>query len=234
MKVGEKGLPIFVFPLGYVPSLSAVESLKNGMGSVWSAKWDLFVDRVKEQAEDKIPTAVSLGLHNLCAPHFDEVVTAIVLYTCDTRTSGGDINSNPYKVLNNKLRARQGMEEFKPFLFYLVRGLTSLPPWSITCYRGESTRVTSVSPQYVEGNHVIWVAITSASLSSTSAEDFVGKSGGTLYIVTATHARDISKLSLYPDEAEVILTPNSVFKVTKVEPASGTRTYDIIHLKQLH
>jgi len=234
LKVGDKGIPSLVFPSGYVPTVSACNSLQNGMGPEWTTKWSSFVGGLKQIAEDKIPTAVGLGLDRGCGPHLDEVVTAIVLYTCDTRTSGGNVNSNPYLVLNNKLRARQDVEEFKSFLYYLVSGLTSLPPWNITCYRGESSRVTAVSPQYVKGNHVIWVAITSASLLRTGAEDFVrGKSGGTLYIITATHARDISKLSLYPQEAEVILTPNSVFKVADVEIASGDRNYDIIHLKQL-
>jgi hypothetical protein len=87
-------------------------------------------------------------------------------------------------------------------------------------YRG-ATLSEEMIGEYLEavGKQIVWRGFTSTSKNRAVAEMF---SGNALFIIRIKEGsfqrrRDISSLSLYPDEEEVLLTANFVFQVEKVE-----------------
>eukprot|EP01106_Pelomyxa_sp_JSP_P015451 TRINITY_DN533_c0_g1_i11.p1 TRINITY_DN533_c0_g1~~TRINITY_DN533_c0_g1_i11.p1 ORF type:complete len:107 (+),score=23.08 TRINITY_DN533_c0_g1_i11:631-951(+) len=67
---------------------------------------------------------------------------------------------------------------------------------------------------YLLHTKVQWSAITSATTSLAIAKQFASN-GGVIFRLQVHSGRDIKEFSLIPIEEEVLLSPNSVFVVTK-------------------
>ena len=109
-------------------------------------------------------------------------------------------------------RNLEAIDQWKHFSFHLIAGLRKLPPVAGDFQRGERKQVLQLSQQFKPGNQVCWISYSSTTSDNESTlRQFGGE--GTLFKISVDSARDVSKLSLFPEEREVLLLPNSTFKV---------------------
>jgi len=141
---------------------------------------------------------------------------AITYYTSDARGIGQSQES-PYRVLNPLLaqRDREPLEQWKDFLFFLLNGLKKLPDYKGKVWRGFDKPISQLSYQYRHGNTIIWVAVTSTTRNRNKMLEFAKPTQGTLMQLNVTEGKDISFLSLYPEE-EILLPPNTYLVVDQI------------------
>ena len=132
-----------------------------------------------------------------------------------------------YSMLNSALRTQDAAEltRLKPYLDSAVAGMEKLPNYEGTVYRG-----TSLSPdilaKYVPGQTVVEDAFTSTSKTLQASFD-----GNTKFVIQSLQGKDVSLLSKYPGEQEILFRPGSPFKVlSNSTDASGQTT---IFLKEI-
>ncbi|GGF20453.1 hypothetical protein GCM10011611_28120 [Aliidongia dinghuensis] len=127
----------------------------------------------------------------------DDEVGAIYGYT----TNEG------YSAINPALRGLQPMTpELSAFQTHIESGLDKLPPFSGTSFRG-----TDLPPSVLDNYQVGETVADPAFASSSTTSPF---SGTTRMEMAGESGRDISFLSEYPKEAEVLFKPNTPFLVT--------------------
>jgi len=85
-----------------------------------------------------------------------------------------------------------------------------------TVYRGVKGQLTKISTQYVIGNDITWITVTSTSKNSRVKDLFSGDNNATWMMIQVTDGRDISSLSLFPSEEEVLLPPNTRVRVKEI------------------
>ena len=138
--------------------------------------------------------------------------------------------SDFYRTLNRCLRNRD-RDLVKPFFSYLrllLGGLRKLPKRTRTVYRGVKR---DLSATFKQGDEPVWwsVSSTSSSMAVLNSNDFCGQSGTrTVFVVQATHARDIAAFSAFASEEELILLPGAQLLVRAVVPMGGG-----LHLVQM-
>jgi len=150
-------------------------------------------------------------------------IGAILYYTYQTPAKG---QKNIYQEVNEALNGRFEIPQWHNFLSYLVTAINSLPTRPGKCYRGLTRWLVhnDEDSQYILAGYVIWVSVTSCSQDKSLALGFMNQSKtGEKSIVTISHrnGRDVSNLSLFKDEKEILFPPNSVFKVESVEHKNG-------------
>ena len=87
-----------------------------------------------------------------------------------------------------------------------------LPPYHGKLYRGINTCFDENS--YRAGQRVCWSSFSSASSMRSVAEEFAKGERGSLFFLTSATARAIDRVSRFPEEAEVLFRPNTVFNIT--------------------
>ena len=104
---------------------------------------------------------------------------------------------------------------------WLLQGLSRLPDFDSastdnTVFRGLPEKQT-VLKEYVRGRPIQWGAFTSTSSSWDTAKKFAGANPADSVIVKITGAQGklLGKLSFFPMEHEVLLSPSSQFVVAK-------------------
>jgi hypothetical protein len=144
---------------------------------------------------------------------------AVCLYTYDlgmnsTMDNGQD---NLYVQMNNLLRERNTgkIQILKPFIAYLMRGLTKLPVFRGVVYRGiPQSQLDLVRSSYRGGVDVHWSAFTSTTLSLPAAKTFAKGHGGIIFRIRTLSGRRISCYSQFQNEEEIVISPNAQFVVT--------------------
>jgi hypothetical protein len=124
---------------------------------------------------------------------------------------------------------RQALEPWFPFLKLFMNAVEKLPPIECTVWRGIDADGSSM---FVNNDVHTWWGVTSCSMSRNIVEPFLGQKS-TLFAIDATHAKDISALSVFPEENEVILMPGTRVQAKSPSHTAGDR-YSIIHLKEVH
>ena len=199
---------------GYHPPLTCREHMLNDLPGVLlspkgtlAGKIPFIVDECARIAEDR--------LHRLPAgtPELEpNEALAVVSYTYDLNlNSDEDGEDNLFVVLNETLRKRNGpiMRVLKPYLTYLMRGLRALPEVRTTCFRGVPPDcLQTVLDCYTPGADVHWSAFTSCALHLDTAKQFAQKQGGIIFRIKILSARDLRAYSAFPQEQEVLLSPN--------------------------
>ena len=158
------------------------------------------------------------------------LVAALALYTAEL--SG----ESPYGVCNGALRAadRSKCKPFVPFIWFLMHALAKCDRYvGGNVYRGVKADLRA---QYPKDREVTWFQFSSCTcnIEVEQSEQFCGSTGTrTLFSIELTtgRARIITEFSLVPSEAEVLLPPNSRFKVVSHFDAGNGLT--IIQLKEL-
>jgi hypothetical protein len=158
-------------------------------------------------------------------------VASLALYTAEL--SSGE---SPYSACNGALRSanRSKCDPFVPFIWQLMHALAKCEPYvGGNVYRGVKADLRA---QYPKDREVTWFQFSSCTcdIQVQQSEQFLGKTGTrTLFSIELTtgRARTITKFSLVPSEAEVLLPPNSRLKVVSQFDAGNGLT--IIQLKEL-
>jgi hypothetical protein len=140
-------------------------------------------------------------------------IASINLYT-------GEFGNPPfYSVLNTTLRDsnRQRLQPFVQYIWLLMHALRDCTRYEMrVVFRG--VKGVDLSSEYPKHREVTWYQFSSCTcdLSVEQSDQFCGNFGvRTLFTIELTtgRARVIDKYSLEPSEAEVLLPPNSRFRV---------------------
>jgi hypothetical protein len=173
-------------------------------------------------------------------------VAAIVMYTFDVRDikAGLQRSDTFFDKLNTSMRARSSEPGFLAFVYYLMNGLEELPSYqaSGSLWRGvklSEERRARLGREYTVGRQVTWSGFTSASMDRAVSTGFAG-TGGVLFKISIlgdgqSRSRDISLLSMYLSEKEVLLLPNIKLVVTsklEMDPASGVWNMQLQEMAQ--
>jgi hypothetical protein len=178
-----------------------------------------------KQFQEKLPGAVPSDLPV-------SSVASLALYTAES-SSGGE---SPYSACNGALRSanRSKCDPFVPFIWQLMHAMAKCERYDGgNVYRGVKA---DLKAQYPKDREVTWFQFSSCTcdIEVEQSEQFLGKTGTrTLFSIELTtgRARIITKFSLVPSEAEVLLPPNSRFKVIGQLDAGNGLT--MVQLKEL-
>jgi hypothetical protein len=136
-----------------------------------------------------------------------------------------------YSSLNKALRAEdhQAQKPWFAYLKLLTTALEKLPSITDTVWRGID--VDDTLP-FVDDEIHIWWSVNSCSKNLNVVQPFLGEQG-TLFVIQATHGKDISEFSAMPDEKEVILMPGTRVR-RRYEASNFKESLFIIHLDEIN
>lgn len=90
-----------------------------------------------------------------------------------------------------------------------------MPPYEGQVYRGIPKDALSITQTEYEDDSVIhWSSFTSTTTSKVAARDFAG-SDGIIFVLHVVEGRNIKSYSAIKGEHEILLKPNTAFRVTK-------------------
>ena len=143
------------------------------------------------------------------------MLAAIVFYTIE------DIprEQSPYYILNKALRAksRKDVKLWRDYIWLLLHALKLLPAAKNgTVYRGMRVAADSLGDEYDDGEEFSWCAFSSTATTMSVMNEFVGDKGPrTMFNLELAQplGRDLREFSLFPSENEILLPPNTQFKV---------------------
>jgi hypothetical protein len=142
---------------------------------------------------------------------------------------------SPHAACNTALREKNALavKPYVPYIWHLLNALAKCAPYvdGGNVYRGIKGNFVK---EYPEGREVIWSYFISCTCDMKVSEFFCGITGArSLFSIelTSGRARDISEFSMVPREREILLPPNSRFKVMSNVDAGNGLT--IINLKEL-
>jgi hypothetical protein len=152
------------------------------------------------------------------ANQYEELTTdmkqALVVYTMELVPEEASV----YWACNGALRAkdRSSVQVWVNYIYLLLTALKRLPPApTLVVYRGYRKAYTELGKNFVKGGTVVFSGFTSAAINIEAMQDFVGKEGPrtlvTLHLKEAP--RSVADFSLFPSETEVVLPPNTIFKI---------------------
>ncbi len=125
-----------------------------------------------------------------------------------------------YFLFNKACRERDpvALQRFQNFSFHFTSALNKLPNFPLTdgqnLYRGFGQRLEEMNDMYRTGSVVWWHYTSSSTLHrETAYKSFAMKSGTLMEIAAANNAKDIRALSMIPSEGELLIPPNTEFKV---------------------
>ena len=206
-KVGYVG--IIKLMTGYHPPFSCYDHMIQDFPSLLNGLTDIkfITEEAKLFAEDRL-SHLPINVKRLS---LDEAI-AIAAYTFDLgfNSNTEDGSDNLFVILNNVLRERNGakMIKLKPFLYYLMSGLSKLDGVDTTVYRGiPSTSLSLVQEKYKRGSEIHWSGFTSTTSSLITAQKFAMRNG-IIFRIKITSGRSIVPYSSFPDEEEILLSLN--------------------------
>jgi len=170
-----------------------------------------------------------------------DMILSLVYYSSDMRVFGGKEEESIFRLLNNDLFSRDSekIKKWLPFLFYTLEAFKILPKFRGTVYRGITKKVLEISNLYRQGSEVVWISFTSTSKDHQVMKSFSGTSG-TWFVIECEKGIEMT-FSLFPKESEILLFPNSTFKVagliTKEMKGllhSYPENFDLIQLTQIN
>jgi len=123
-------------------------------------------------------------------------------------------SSKDYQILNSALRNADETElkRLEPYIKVAESGLDQLPHYKGVVYRGvDFNKYPQVLESYKKGE-----VITEAGFASSSATKKASFKKDTLMIIESETGKDISFLSNYPNQKEILFKPDTKFKVLDV------------------
>ncbi len=132
--------------------------------------------------------------------------------------------SDDYKMLNTALRNNDKAElkRLEPYIEVAKSGLRQLPSFKGTVFRG-----TTLSPEQL-AKYEPGKIVTEDAFTSTSIDKSAAFSGNTEFYIDSVKGKDISILSDYPNEKEILFKPYTKFEVLKVITDENTGNKIII------
>lgn len=138
----------------------------------------------------------------------DELV-AIGLYTAEASTS----NTSLYQQLNGVLRSKNRKELPSWFLYLklLLTALSRLQSSRQFLFRGVKA---DLHQDYSQDKIVTWWGFSSCTMKVDVLNTFLGNTGPrTMFTIDCSSGKNISCFSYFPEESEVLLLPETQFKV---------------------
>lgn len=163
-----------------------------------------------------------------------EESAAIFLYT--TEWPSGEKSFYSYFNEAARKNKRSLLKPYGQYLRLLESGLNKLPPIQAVVYRGFKHDATN---DYKNKQQFVWRSVSSCSrnVRVLIVNGFLGpEDQGTLFIISAKNAKDIHLFSKFPEENEVMIMPNTKFRVTreaKKENVEGLGTFSVIYLEEI-
>ena len=200
------------------------EGIANGTINMAVDELDLQVIICLENADDKIFMGASSLTRDLYA--------SVTLYSCEFSCKECSL----YSVLNARLRNadREGVKPFILYIWLVMHALDLCPPYEgRLVYRGMANIRINLD-EYRTGRKLTWFQFSSCASSIEVQKAFIGAVGDRCLFtieLTTSRARLISELSLFPQESEVLLPPNTRLEVVATLDGGGGLT--IIQLKEL-
>eukprot|EP00759_Apiculatamorpha_spiralis_P051387 PhF_6_TR520/c0_g1_i2/m.312 len=165
-----------------------------------------------------------LGLLQRCPKQIEKEQRVIFMYSFDTplryeanasmRAISGN-GRNPFH--DTKSHEEPFVTRYHYFLRLLVKQLRPLPDYNAFGYR--ALRFVVSHDMYFPGAIVTWNQPSSISIDANDIRDFLhedtvsGKVSGTIFVVKLRHGKNVSQYSAYPDCKEVLVLPNTQFRV---------------------
>ena len=148
----------------------------------------------------------------------DDCLAAIAAYTHDLMRQVK--TGNLYYELNQMLRKRGAadraglMTTWAGYMYYMMVGLGMLPDFQGVCWRGYNHgSKEDILRTYSVGRPIQWGAFTSVTTSRDAAKEFAPDTR-VVFKITVTSGRDINPYSFFPQEGEILLSPNHRFTVS--------------------
>jgi len=185
------GLPFLLLADPFEPQVDVHDALSMGMNK-WENKFkELLRVIVVGHVENTHSVSEVMKNYDLTT---DETC-AIVYYSVDVRNFGGSVDDNPYRSLNTTLSSRNinDLELWKPYLYFLIKGLNKLPNVSCRVFRALDKPITSLSKQYTKGKNIVWVAFTSTTQQKNVMLTFSTLRQGTWMLLDVIEGKDISQ-----------------------------------------
>jgi len=158
----------------------------------------------------------------------DDELTGILAYTHDLQQADGAKAGNIYFEENQAFRdpsigGRAGLvQTWGIHLHYMRRGLSKLPS-----YEGVVCRVVDnqdTLEQYVEGRPIQWGSWTSTAKDESLPRAVAGTKG-IVFRMKVTSGKQLSEISFFPNETEVLLSPDTRFFVSRKAYVEDGCTY---------
>jgi len=184
--------------------------------------WDGFenLPRIIKECEDWTE-AFKFGdnPHNLS----DDEVFAVAIYTHELK---GSMEGNFYFQLNQMLRKRSKVEfdKWRGYLYFLKNALRKFPDQKETVYRGFPF-TDIIEKEYREKRPIYWSGFSSCTPKFDVAKDFAKGPGGILLRIKIFSGKLIKEYSIISMEDEILLLPNTKFRVTKGIQKEGEYFY---------
>lgn len=135
-----------------------------------------------------------------------------------------------YRLFNKSLAvgSEKEIDSVRPLVNLTTDALDKLPPYEGTVYRA-TVLPENVLDEHKPGEEVSYKAFTSTSKYQGWKQDGFGKANTFLTIESSDKGKDISWLSEYTEEDEVLFPPDTSFTVLSHEKNKG---YHYIHLRE--
>eukprot|EP01096_Ripella_sp_DP13-Kostka_P003913 TRINITY_DN1590_c0_g1_i2.p1 TRINITY_DN1590_c0_g1~~TRINITY_DN1590_c0_g1_i2.p1 ORF type:complete len:617 (+),score=255.22 TRINITY_DN1590_c0_g1_i2:296-2146(+) len=200
---------------GFNPSVSCVASLRANINALNFPGLAELVTRIEAHAREKAPTKKPPGLS-------DDEFFALIAYTFENK---GGVNiyqrlsqclrsHNPIQIKNNTIS--EELKGWKVLLFYLISALLKLPKVAKNCFRGmtiaDPSFMETIKINYSVGRQIEWFGFSSTSTNKDVSMGFIiGQ--GILFCIKTLKGKDLRMFSVYAQEEEVLMLPNSKFVV---------------------
>jgi hypothetical protein len=153
-------------------------------------------------------------------------VLSLVYFTADIQKFKGAKTDNIYFLMNQALQSRDfsNITRWNGFVFYLFEAKEYLPKFRgmllYTLNSSDSSVGTvyrsidkPISEMYEEGHNVNWTSFSSTTTDENVIKAFSQKHSGTWMIIKGVTDGIQIPLSLFPNENEVLLFPNTTLRV---------------------
>jgi len=125
-----------------------------------------------------------------------------------------------YFLFNKACRERDtaAMQRFQNFSFHFISALNKLPNFlpesDQNFYRGFGQRLEEMNDLYSNDCQICWYYTSSSTMNRDVAySDFARKTGTLMEITGIYNSKDIQALSMIPSEGELLIPPNTEFRV---------------------
>jgi len=234
----NRGKPLCLFPKNYQPpeDVDIHQAVRMALQKEWAGEekmMKIFIDDIEEHINLAYP-ALDGNSYGLTKDEFG----AIVYYTSDIRfivNRHRKMQQNLYFCLNKLLAMREvnELDNWLPFLHFLLTALHKFPSHTSTVYRGISENLLDLKNcQYKTGREIVWVALSSTSESLDTMKQFT-REKGSWFIINTIEGKEISQYSRSPNEHEVLLLPNSYFEILSVNDPQKRAELDVPDSYQL-
>jgi hypothetical protein len=213
--------PVVLFPIDYtLPASCSIISLLQSAIPDNSA-----IQAIAAAAELHIQTASVHSIIQGC--HMSALeAQSIFVYSASQGPFVCPTHGAPFTSYNSALRSADtvSINSWSGYSFLLVNALMKLPSVTSTVYRGLDCSLSEVSHLYRKGSFVWYRSPTSTTSDKfkTMACFGTGAAGGigTFIELRVQNAKIIETFSAVPEERELLILPNTCFKVIESFAAS--------------